>query len=764
MSTVTRPLHYLKEGVFRKWLSDLYVALVSSTENAEMIANCGPDDYNFSKIGGNEIARECMRNACLWLQWIRPFVKNERMYEDQFLNPAKIAAEYILKIRETKPTTSVKGWVFSKSEPYDDTRFGIERTTLSMVVPVLKTIMSLRARTEESEKIVHGVYEFGEVQPVPLVNRIHQFHPKIMKTNETVSLRDYNFLKVAFEDFEKFSDSIEMSNFCEIDSVQSGLRHHLGSAFVVPCRIVKSRQPRITIQGINSNTTKTVVMSDQLLRNYDYGFLDSLKDKTGRIFAVQWYDPGAESGLSKNTEVMAIELDGVSSNLRMDELVGYVRMRSEVSLKSLSVMFPGIDVSTIPILEVKDGLVNFRIYENTGDSVIDEFLKSVQKLRRLRAPSRNEECIQLNYFDVVDSDKISTLGLANLVKKDRTMLMILEAVLMNEDKKGEDSTSLEIALVTSIDEDEIARKVSWLSHLELIEQMNKKFKVTAKGKKVASVSLKNDIREKIQSENNIISIPEFKTDIPSSLLCEYLDRPESGFIPVVINGQKNKLFWAKTDSGEVNKIFQDKFDFMMSELLMVMRTTNHPFTTMKAVEELSKIKSQTDFFCSEIIVRELARKGILIPSGESWEYPLEKRIFYFLKDNPDGVYSVSHIISSLSVALMDKDNVMTILKDLESQGEVSKILSDEWSLKVNEVGKSEKRIYDILCRKTFLILKSKRGGLDERILLGMINRMAYDLCKNNKFLDRNKVARETLSILVKKNIVSLKEGLYKINN
>ena len=482
MSTGSKPLYYLREGIFRKWLNDVYVGLTSSTKNCEYISNTDPDNYEISKIRGSDLARTCMHDACHWLQAVRPFIKDNQMYKSQFLKPVQITAEYIQRVRQKAPTTSINGWIFSNSEPYEDS-FGIQRTTVSMIVPSLKTIMSIRMRSEESNCMNYEYYEFGEVLPVPLVNRLRQSHPKISSINKRFSLKDCDFLKVFFEDFEQFSDSIEMSNFCEIDSAQSKLRHHLGSAFVVACTIIRIDQPRITIKSIISDTTKTLLVSDQLLKNYDYESLDSIKNKNARLLAIQWYDPENNDDITKKTEVVYMELEENNSDLKNDELIGYVRMRNTVTYEKAKSLLNGIDIDSIPCLQIEQDHVKFRIMEETQDHIIDEFLRTVDMLRHLRASSRKDERIQLNCFDVIDEDKISISGLTMLVKRNTTLSEILSKILYNMDMNGE---AIQISSITSssdIQDETISSKISWLKHLELLEKINGCLQITPKGKK-----------------------------------------------------------------------------------------------------------------------------------------------------------------------------------------------------------------------------------------------------------------------------------------
>jgi len=753
------------ESVLRKWLNDIYVGIVHSTENCEFLVSQKPENYDYSMIKGNELTRECMINACYWLQGIRRFVRDSETFEAQFLKPAQISAEYILKIRNNAPTTSIQGWVFSKSEPYDDSRFGIERVTISMVVPSLKTIMSLRLRTEESQRIDYGFYEFAEVQPVPLVNRLHQFHPKIAPLDKKFFLKSCDYLKVYFDDFEKFSDSIEMSNFCEINSVQSGLRHHLGSAFVVPCKILKTRQPRITIQSTVSDSTKTLLMSDQLLKNLDCDFLDSLKKKTARLLAVQWYDPGDSDELSKKTEVLAIELEENLSDLQNDELIGFVRLRNEVSTKKLKEVFGDVSLNSSASLILEKENVKFSTSVDSQNFVIDEFLKSVEHLRQLGSSARKDEHIQLNCFDVIDKEKLSAAGLAKLVKNNNIVSGILNNILKTMDTKGELSRVSNISKVLGINEDSIRRNVSLLRHLEIVENVDGMLQITSKGKKVMLVALKNKINDEIlNSSQDIISIPDFKTDFSPSLLCDFLKKPESEYFPVILKSGKNKLFWTKTQDENIRKMFQERFDFMKSQIILATRSLNYPFTTSKAMEENLKINDQIDFFSTKFLINELVKENVLIPSGKSWRLPLENRVRSLLGENPDYVYSLDEIISLLSIPLMSKEETLNILNKLDSEGIISLIPPRGWSSKGSEIEKSEKRLMNIMMKRALGLLKSRQHGLDEQVLMGMMERVAYDLCKGTKFMSRKNLAKEFLSKLKKDANILFNDGIYKIKN
>ena len=261
---------------------------------------------------------------------------------------------------------------------------------------------------------------------------------------------------------------------------------------------------------------------------------------------------------------------------------------------------------------------------------------------------------------------------------------------------------------------------------------------------------------------DVISLPDLETKIPANLLCEFLEKPESGYVQVNLTGGKNKLFWAKTPSDEITKLFQEKIDHMKSEILQIMRIFNYPFTTLKAIVELSKRGITRDFFTMEVLIRELAKEKILLPSGESWELTLKSRIFSLIEGSPDHVYTFNEIRSSLSIPKVLESDALDVLDTLQSEDKISKMSDGEWSLKGDEMAKSKKRIQSTLYKKTLQLLKTKQHGLDGSILESMMSRIAVDLCKGNKFVNRQTMVKESIKMLNDNNAVSLNEGIYKI--
>lgn len=169
-------LYLIIERIIRSRLTDLHVSIVESTDNAHTLINRNPEEIDWNVARGNNLAKNCFVRTSSWLSDLREFVLSNEIYSKQILEPMRCVARYMIGIREQQlHTTKTFGWIFSKSNPYDDTNYGGKRVTLSILFPELQTAMALRCASEQANRLDHAMYDFGEIQPMPLVNRIHQF-------------------------------------------------------------------------------------------------------------------------------------------------------------------------------------------------------------------------------------------------------------------------------------------------------------------------------------------------------------------------------------------------------------------------------------------------------------------------------------------------------------------------------------------------------------------------------------------------------------
>jgi|GEM_PF-6644729 hypothetical protein len=762
----SRNLYFLVEAIIRPKLTEFYLTISKSTANARSMSSKDPWNIEPSAYEGTDMVKQCMRRVCHWLETVKDFCVDEEVFREQILDPMKIAAKYLVSVRNLKKhTTTVSGWVFEKSEPYVDPNYGTRRITLSLVVPMLQTVFSIRMKEEEADRITNTTYEFDEVEPIPLVNRLYFVHPRYRESGKKPSLADWNFLKIGFGDHSVFKNSLELENFCEIQSSQHLGRHHLGAPFIVGGKMTSFREPTITIRSMIDEQSITFNMSDDLHKNMSLDKLEIMEGKFVRVMAIQWYDPTEDSEGTKRPEVVFVEPESDLNRIVEDDMVGYVRMRTSVSLQDLAQRYRQVNPSNISALEISSGFAKFVHQEAPTDDVISEYLKAKSLLRDVRSAIKSDSLIQVSQHEVIDQIKVSIKGLAFLITKYGLLSEIINFILRTKDEFGVWPMQEEILKYFDADKETIGKKIRWLRYLNLLEKNDARIACTKIGYDVAEIVSSEEIGKLIASlGTDIISIREVSNSIIiPSLLTRFLDTNSSGFIPSIINKRKNRLYWIRNSANTDDVVRRAEEDFSLSSgrMLSVMRKTNFPFTTMKVLEEMQKNGIPASFFVADITMKELAAIGKLLRSGESWEYPLHERIIDFLRYNPDAFFSSSEIIRDNSIPLADQEKVHKILNELKAGGAISMIGGDTWTLSENLQDKIKRRIVSGTQAAISAILKSRSNGIDEHILSGMAERYVYEKCQGGPPIDRRKIVSEILSEMIKSGKVIFAEGLYK---
>ncbi|MEM4253392.1 MAG: hypothetical protein QXE84_07715 [Candidatus Nitrosotenuis sp.] len=762
----SRNLYFLEEAIIRPKLTEFYLTISKSTENARSMSSKDPWNIEPSAYEGTDMVRQCMRRVCHWLETVKDFCVDEEVFREQILDPMRITAKCLVSMRSLKKhTTTVSGWVFEKSEPYVDPNYGTRRITLSMVVPMLQTVFSIRMKEEEADRITNATYEFDEVEPIPLVNRLYFVHPRYRESGKKPSLVDWNFLKIGFGDHGVFKNSLELENFCEIQSSQHLGRHHLGAPFIIGGKMTSFREPTITIRSMIDDQSITFNMSDDLHKNLSLDKLELMEGKFVRVMAIQWYDPTGDSNGTKRPEVVFVEPESDLSRIVEDDMVGYVRMRTSVSLQDLAQRYQHVDPANISAFEISSGFVKFVHQDVPTDDVVTEYLKAKSFLRDVRSAIKSDSLIQVSQHEVIDQTKVSIKGLAFLITKDGLLSEIINFVLRTKDESGMWPMQEEILKYFDADRETIGKKIRWLRYLNMLEKNGSQVACTKIAYDVAEIISSDEIGKVVASlGTDIVSIREISNSIIiPSLLERFLDTNSSGFIPATINKRKNRLYWIRNsaDTDDVVRRAEEDFRLSSGRMLSVMRKINFPFTTMKVLEEMQKNGIPTSFFVADRTMKELAAIGKLLRSGESWEYPLRERIIDFLRYNSNAFFSSSEIIRDNSIPLADQEKVHKILNELKAGGAISMIGGDTWTLSENLQDKIKRRIVSGTQAAISAILKSRRNGIDEQVLFGMAERYVYEKCQGGPPIDRRKIVSEILSEMIKSGKVIFAEGFYK---
>ena len=151
---------FLMERSIRRALQNLYVAIVGSNDNARVLAETDLDNINVSLAGGNDLVKNCFISSYKWLVIAREFALSEKLFLEQILEPVRNAARFIIDIRGdfSYSSTTLKGIIFAKSDPYYSESFGDNRVTLSLIIPDIESVMSIRCSAVASNNIQYGAY------------------------------------------------------------------------------------------------------------------------------------------------------------------------------------------------------------------------------------------------------------------------------------------------------------------------------------------------------------------------------------------------------------------------------------------------------------------------------------------------------------------------------------------------------------------------------------------------------------------------------
>ena len=208
---------------------------VNPIGNCKILQRDSPWDADPEEYFGGRDPRDGMEKVCQYLESLFYSAKDETIFVNQFLKPVQIMAKFRehLSTRE-KASTDLEGWVFSISKPTKTSSFNkTENVTASIVFPKLRTTMSVSFPKEIIKNTSSSYSEFTKCQPTGLVNRIHPVKgSSISNTHKEVLLSQFNFLFTSFNDIQIVGESIEMENFCEVQSQNSEIKQHMGFSFV----------------------------------------------------------------------------------------------------------------------------------------------------------------------------------------------------------------------------------------------------------------------------------------------------------------------------------------------------------------------------------------------------------------------------------------------------------------------------------------------------------------------------------------------------
>lgn len=750
-----RYLYLLTEKRLRTILTKMYNAILVS-ENAILLQREDPGEIDPARFGGTQLASDSMWDFCDWAEQMKLFTKTDKIYNEQFLKPARIAANLIERYRTMSPRTAdLEGWIFSKSKSYPDPVTGITRTTLSIVVPTIQTVMTVRVSEEVARNSGNGYVVFGTAQPIPIVNRIHQARPTNRTSQRSVRLGDFDFLFTGFSDIGRLGESIEMENYCEVESSQSEIRQHLGFPFVSSAKTVSVSGPSISLlKPYGEREMITMQISPHLSEKIDLSELEGMRGKTVRFFGVQWYKARSRADVKlENSEVFFVEPEEDGEVLKTEDAVGMIRIRGGMAVSEVEEII-GKKLEHPSIL-TEDGFARF-VYRGSSDMVCRQYQAAATEIRELRQTMKSN-AFQITEDHVIDRKRMKVENIASLLRRNRVLYDIMTDFLLQVDRTGEfvpEKTSSDLPYPGDL----IKRKISFMRHLEIFEKTGSGYGLTGRGFKIASKCISADL-EKSLSPERIISIMDIDGEgIPPSVMLDCLRNGVfEGFSPVTIGGDRTEVFWSKSKpSPQEEEKLLSKYAGLRSRILDALRAESYPITDVGISERISTESERVSRFAAQIMLEEEERTGRVKLDGESWEYTLVGRIYDLFESSPQESFTLDEVIENIGVGTIMSEDAVRILTDFEKEKVIAKI-GDGWTSNVSVDEKRRKR-RNAIVRRTVLGLIRDRPVSVERVSSysdGILSRT--DSFRNG--IERRNAIKEQIDMLVGEGVISISNGM-----
>ncbi len=778
---------FLGERSARRALQNLYVAIVGSTHNANALVETDPININGGLARGNQLVKNCFIAASTWLKNTREFVLSEKIFLEQILEPARHAAGFMIDIRTgfSHPGTVLKGIIFSKSSPYYSKFFGDYRITLSVILPEIESVMSLRCSAAASSNVGYGTYEISGVQPVPFLNRIHQLSSfSIQSKNQMFALSDLDFMKISFHDVNAFSRSFAFENFCEIESDQlTTRRRRLGAACILGGKILSVNIPRITVQSIVNKDLIIDLMVRHKLLSYNPRDIQSLQDKPVRILLVCWNTLGFKH--IEYPEIFSIEAVNDPLELVADDITGFTRLRSKLNADALSSYYPDIEISKLDLkIKNEDGRITLSLpAPEAVNQILGVYIQRRDKIRKLRNDMFCNSLISPVHSveSIFDKSKLRLDGLITIMKEDTKLLKCFVDIVKRNDDFG--SLLLQwselVNTIQDLDHEESMLKIEWLKNVGFLRRTEDGIFVTARGTEAAYLLTANIInsllkREIAISTSYLISIIDLEREssIATSLLLRGLKNFEKdGELQCSrIDGRKCNVFWfiltgpeRQVSEGTVIE-FQRRLETVLSIILQILVSVPHSLAAPKIIELMKRTEIDMSYITLKGLLSELETRGKIIHDGNSWHYPWTLRVRNMLAGNPHSVYTVDDLSTNLSIPPAEKDEAMKILLELKREGVVVDLFFRYWTHASNVEVKAEKILKNRLKEFILKTLIKNRDSVAESVLSGVTLHHAYDISRKNVPIHPQSLYKQVIEEMLQRGEVYSIDGIYHTGN
>ena len=463
-----------KEHEMRDLMSQMYMALTQAGENAKSLSTIDVEQIRKIIPVGNRQTKEATREFLRDLEYYKDISDSTEAFERNVLTPIKFSAQLILHMRDrSRATTDLQCWVIAKSYPTYDPLSRQDMVTVTTVCPKIKTTMSVRISKEQADTLDYKIYQFPNVQPIPLVNRMRSAARRDEKhsdTNLIGKMGDYDFLFADLDDLEYFKYSFEMRHYCEISPDQSSHKQMLGAVLVCSGELLGTSGDIAVIKNpITGNSEKFHVRNKYSPNLFDR--VSSLEKKYVRVLCSVWYDSGTEDDDHPTLpEIYQIEeignehqsvpteyyennnkiFDKMKHQAIMENIVGFVRIRGSVNKKDLEKKFDETDYNLEQIIKDanhlnSDGEYVVYLGESapTNDKICDDFLQVIKRISSIRRQYASSSAPFVTPDDFLSEKNLSD---ANIARKRN----VAETLLLAIDKMGKRRTPEELEDVSKL--------------------------------------------------------------------------------------------------------------------------------------------------------------------------------------------------------------------------------------------------------------------------------------------------------------------------
>jgi hypothetical protein len=706
---------FLCERALRSNLQALFVSTTGAGENCRALLEPEVLTNGWQRAAGNDLVKSCFRGATRWLARAAEFSISDSVYTAEMIEPARSTAKFLMEIRRfSKRTANISCFILSKSTPHFDKYYGEKVSTLSLVIPAMQTVATLRCEASVAESLPFGTCQLKDVQPIPFVNRIHPLSIRdctvVSPEKHTIRLRELDFLKVHMEDVPNIPRSIALENFCEFESIQTE-RRHLGFACIITGIMVSVRGPRLTLQSIsNSQFSLDFILTPTLLAHIGGDGFDSLENYRGkkvRLFAIVWYHCHRHKKMPSEPEILLLQPVADGEEPIMDEIVGFVRLRGTVSNDTIRAHFGEI-TTRIPKerLEIADDYIGWKKPNASGDLFVDTFLKQIEGLRSLREKVQ-KNAFPLSFRDVFDIAKLRLAALGERISSDPDLLLVFLGLISHSDSSG---------LAAKFDPNDFPKihaaiaeeKFTWLKEMGFIVRDKGKLLVRKDGTDVLYFAIRKwaqPLLKQMVLREHVVALRELSTrsNVPPSMCLLFLKEMErNGEIQCLhLDGRRCDLFWfgGQTDSTAKDACVSE-FEKELAKIMVALNSVHHAIGTLIVQQRLRELKLlDVDLLDLQLLLNELlARRRIHKEETESemWLYSWEDRLRDVLAANREKAFTIDELIARTNLRPIDRLQILTILKQLVEEEFAMEIFRSRWSLNCNDREEMREKIEGIL--------------------------------------------------------------------